>query len=1022
MSNHPIDQPGSHALGSDSSYATPPLRSRDKFFGLLGIPKYKAKIKAKTSSQSLNTEGDEQVKKSSPFASQASAFLSEDYHSVSASVAEDKFLPVPPAEKGQPLLNVFPENMSKPVIRTKLPALQDRIEMTQQLVYCHSLLLKGSAATTINDRLQGNDSQESVLDETERAWVRVVQQNSSQQHHLRWLVTKIVKEFAKDDLEGPDAIAEAVILGSVLDRATYRSLISCFITKFEQATILDIALLQGLVQLIESASSGYLQDDDLVRTLGVLRRRLRGTHKQSSEHVCQMTLAISRLLDVMVNGMVKDLNRTVDHQPLMAILTELKDTSDPILHFQVAYALQALQYVPDDESTLQAVLRFAGGVAMAALGVASICKLDPANLFNSLDTLRQAAGQSYEVTKSFLEGMEASQRGRFGAMQSLLKGIRAGTRHEWYLTLLAAKSFVRDGRLADFKRTVCDAPCRDECAFQLGVCQILGDIAMDPLWDSSTRHQAIDFLGALHRNIIGWKQYSDSKEWIFSILTQMSGLSDEAVKEHAAAALQDLGQEDATITSMSFPLKSRLSLPELSPLLTSIHQIPDVEHHLHKVQLQRLEEVKLPVYIPPMAKANLQAKDEDLFSLMEKVEEFLSSDRQVALILGDSGAGKSTFNKHLEKELLQSYQSGGRIPLFVNLPALDRPDKDLMTEQLRAHNFSDAQIQELKLRREFIVICDGYDESQLICNLHTTNNFNRPGQWKVKLVISCRTQYLGPDYQDRFVPKAVDQYQRAASDLFQEAIIAPFSKNQIETYVEKYIPLEPRTWVKKDYMDKLTAIPHLMDMVKNPFLLTIALEALPGVIQRKRDLSTVRITRVQLYDIFVEHWLGVNKRRLQGQNLSGDHQRVLDELLEDGFEENGIKFQKELATAIFVEQEGRPVVDYVHKRNKDTWKAAFFRPDPEPTLLRNACLLNRAGTQYRFMHRSVLEYFYSRHIYDSIVLDENPSLELPTESTTPIVSQPLSQMNLVAEPSITEFLAERVQSDPAFKQQLLAII
>ncbi|KAG0273947.1 hypothetical protein BGZ96_004583, partial [Linnemannia gamsii] len=77
---------------------------------------------------------------------------------------------------------------------------------------------------------------------------------------------------------------------------------------------------------------------------------------------------------------------------------------------------------------------------------------------------------------------------------------------------------------------------------------------------------------------------------------------------------------------------------------------------------------------PPMAKANLQAKDDTLFSLMGKVKDFFASDCQVMLILGDSGAGKSTFHRHLEYELWLGYKAGERIPLFINLPALKKPE------------------------------------------------------------------------------------------------------------------------------------------------------------------------------------------------------------------------------------------------------------------------------------------------------------------------------------------------------------
>ncbi|KAG9061169.1 hypothetical protein KI688_007507 [Linnemannia hyalina] len=471
------------------------------------------------------------------------------------------------------------------------------------------------------------------------------------------------------------------------------------------------------------------------------------------------------------------------------------------------------------------------------------------------------------------------------------------------------------------------------------------------------------------------------------------------------------------------PLSSTpFTLPYLSP--TPVREIPTVEYALSTLKNQRLEEYKQAVYIPPLAKPNLQAPYNKLFSLTDKVQEFLAGDDQVMLILGDSGAGKSTFIRHLEYELWSNYEIGSRVPLFINLPALERPEKELVVEQLWAYKFSEMQIRELEQNHQLFLICDGYDECQLIVNLHTTNLLNRTGHWKAKLLITCRTQYLGPDYRDHFVPTAVDQYHRVANNLFQEAVIAPFSKSQIEDYVERYVPLEPRTWIKEDYMDKLATIPNLMDLVKNPFLLTLALESMPRVVQGATNLSSLHITRVELYDIFVEHWLGVNKRRLQSQKLSVDDQTTFNELKDDGFERNGIEFQQDLAAAIFREQDGKPVVDYSHRRDKNSWKVAFFSPEPDTSLLRGASLLSRAGNQYRFVHQSVLEYFYSRTVHGPVNDEEEfpPQPRLNTATSPTIQNHPLSKRSLVMEPSIAQFLAERVTLDPCFKQELLAII
>ena len=105
-----------------------------------------------------------------------------------------------------------------------------------------------------------------------------------------------------------------------LDQEHHRKLHSCLIAEFEAAKLLDIDSLQGLVQVIEAASPDYLQPDELVRILSVLCARLQDALEQMSKHLCYLVRALSRVLDVMVEGKVKDLRRFVDHEPLSALL------------------------------------------------------------------------------------------------------------------------------------------------------------------------------------------------------------------------------------------------------------------------------------------------------------------------------------------------------------------------------------------------------------------------------------------------------------------------------------------------------------------------------------------------------------------------------------------------------------------------------------------------------------------------------------------------------------------------------
>ncbi|KAG0273475.1 hypothetical protein BGZ95_010716 [Linnemannia exigua] len=888
---------------------------------------------------------------------------------------------------GQGLACIFPKNVAKPVIKTNLPAPQQRIEWTPQLAYSIRLirdsrlsLLPTVAADGLTNRptigsyrtdavgsvgLVTSEEQSPALDESECEWVRVIEQEHDQQERFQWLADRVVDEFITSAIKDSVAVAEVVVLGPVLDRATYRRLLSCFLVTFDQDCILNVTLLKGLVILIESASPRYILDDDLIRALDVLGQRLMVTHMMASESTYQLTSMICRLLDVAVIGGIKGFSRNRDHRSLVAVLDGLLNIADPILQFQGSYALQALRYNTDYEPILQTVLRFAGGMTKAEL--------------------------------------------------------------EWYLVLLAARMFVRDGRLADFNRAVCEAHCRDELFFQLGVCQILGEIAMDPAWDNLTRQLTVDFLSTLYKGKLGWQQHKSVVQWLFAIITQASELLEPAVRDHALVVLKDLGLENTPAPAVfTYSLKSRPPLPDVSPLLARVQNIPQLEYDLQALKKQRLDEGDMSVYIPPMAKANLQAPDDHgLFSLMDKVQDFLTSSSKVMLILGDSGSGKSTYNRYLERRLWIDHKYGYPIPLFINLPAIDRPDLDMIGKQLRAHGFSDDKIQELKEHHRLILICDGYDESQLTANLHTTNQLNLPGEWDAKLIITCRAQHLGANYRDHFVPKLAERYHPLADDLFQEAVIAPFSKDQIENYVDQYV-LESRTWTKQAYMDKLTAIPNIMDLVRTPFLLSLVLETLPSVVHNTRDPSRVRVSRAQLYDVFVKKWLrGSEKRLTQNVRLHNSSRRALDELLGDGFEQLGNRYQIDLARAIFLQQGGKLVVDYTHRQDKFSWKRTFFGPEPTTTLLRDASLLKRSGSQHRFIHRSLLEYFFSRSVTDPIEeVDESRPQDRFNATDTPLsfAGHPLSWRDLTNEPSIIQFLCDRVQQSPAFKQQLLSIV
>jgi len=305
----------------------------------------------------------------------------------------------------------------------KLPESDTRLDSTLQLVHCLSLL-------------KFDRSQDIMLVPIALRWMKTIEKDKDEQERLHGIVIDVIRAFKMEGIKDAKAIAEVVLLAPILDKDAFRDLLREFYSAIDHSGLLDIPYLEGLAQLIQGADPGHLDANDLVKILELLSIRLRDTHLQSSQHIYLMTQAVSHVLDAMADIKVQGLDRDKLHEPLSSYLIGLKNGSDPFLVYQAAYAFQALLYVPDDKTTLQAAIRRA--------------------VFDR--------------------------------------------KYAWYPVLRGADVLIRDGELASFNRLVCEAPCRTNPAFQWRICQRLGEMAANPNWDSVTRRSAIAFLGDIYMN------------------------------------------------------------------------------------------------------------------------------------------------------------------------------------------------------------------------------------------------------------------------------------------------------------------------------------------------------------------------------------------------------------------------------------------------------------------------------------------------------------------------------------------
>jgi hypothetical protein len=422
----------------------------------------------------------------------------------------------------------FEENVRPPAIAFRPPEPDERLNDTPQLACCLGIL-------------RAPQSPDIILEPLARDWLQAVEKNTDEQERLKILARDVIRAFKGDEVKDSKAIAEVIHLAPVLEKDDFRYLLKEFYSGIDQSDLLNVHQLEGLADLIPGADPGYLDADDLVKILELLSMRLRNTHQQSPQYIYRLTQTVSRVLDAMADIKVKGLDREKLHEPLTLYLDGLKGSSDPYLVYQAAYAYQALQYVPDNETLWQATLRRTGRVIQGVSGLVSAVKgMDLNEFIDGIRGIQQGlagASEAVKLIRAAIDGATSLTESGQDLLDCLKEGLSFTRKCAWYPALRGSDTLIREGQLAKFRRLVYEAPCRFDPAFQWGVCQRLGEIAANPMWDADARRGAITFLGEIYQRDEEWGQCRGVKQWILDILKQLS--FDEGVLQSRFARRND---------------------------------------------------------------------------------------------------------------------------------------------------------------------------------------------------------------------------------------------------------------------------------------------------------------------------------------------------------------------------------------------------------------------------------------------------------------------------------------------------
>ncbi len=867
---------------------------------------------------------------------------------------------------------------------------------------------------------------------------------NEEKQQLMELAFKLPVVFNKTSGELSD-VKELIQLSLIADLDLYRELISVVVQKC-LLPIDNLPATWGLGILIKNCPVRLLIGPekicDLARVLRIFQAPLKELIQQEQyegELLSVVLQTISHLLDAMFLVGINQIDYAEVQKPLDGLLEKVcKQKENPALAWQARYARYALAHLPSDEGRWSHLLHHFSeesvpiaillAFEMYLIGTLAIpffhfCK----HHFHAFTHL----AANIVLTIPY----ELSHRRNSASPQS------------WYVALRFVDIFIEAGNLVlleKFARHSGEAKNKD---FLLGLCRRLTQLALAHPTQTEVKRGAIEFLRSLTEDHTQWGNHQE-------------------VQDAAKAALGNVGDPLTILQKivnlvLNPPIKKQTTLPEPSHTTSVINkelhwnvnlESPATENTLLVIARHELLSQPNPNDFKDI-KSNIDAVSKNYFTRLDKtpsiqnaleqyvdlqetrisedglqrypldqtVKDFLANpNKHVLLLLGEAGSGKTLFCHHLAQQLWKAYSLGEtspcpeepqnsnqgpkepRIPLLIDLSTSGFEAGNLLTEWLHKQKFSASHVKSLRKEQPILLILDGYDKFA-----DQNSKFYGSAQlkkWKnTKIIITARAGEVSRRYDYLFCPDN-------QSDSLQIAEIAPFSDQDVDSYIGRYAVYERFTnRITSSYREALEHIPGLNAQKHHPFSLKMALDFLPALDEdafffEQAALSSRTnkpLVEIECYDQFIQAWLSDTN-----VHLSNNDRRSLASQKDAHFDKDLINFSQNLAIAL-------------HERNE--WVASYSpTPHEEPSCLEQ--LLNnnekaqlwllsaplfKENNTYRFIHPLLQQYLISRALC-------GPAFEF----RKPAAAAKFNQLPLMNHSRILSFLVERAKKQPAFTKYL----
>ncbi len=440
---------------------------------------------------------------------------------------------------------------------------------------------------------------------------------------------------------------------------------------------------------------------------------------------------------------------------------------------------------------------------------------------------------------------------------------------------------------------------------------------------------------------------------------------------------------------LSFKRAIKQPPPDTKKDATIISMLDDIQG--------RLKLTKVPLYVPLTCAHDISIR-QSAIDLKGEVDKFLADKPQsgVLLLLGDSGAGKSTFCAWLFAELKDAYlkdAANAPLPVFIKLGPLSEGVRagTFVDDELRLYGLDRSAIERLKHGKQVIFFLDGYDELGEKIWLFQEGWIN---SWtNANVIITCRNQHISTGDDFSLFYRADPLTNRPDKEGFRSLYITPFSESQVDDYLQEFVKTlvaAEEQWKKpKAYKKLILKIYNLKELSSNPLLLNIIVKTMPSLV---KDDKTSSINRNRIYTKFITEWF--EKEIIRVQMFRKKTCRI----------SYFFKYAEKLAFEMFLEgvtqiklpeddpfDEDEPVKCLLHEllTSEDSNYAKF----------RSGCPIQRVKDDtFTFMHKSYQEYFAALRLQRAISEGSNGAL---------------NDKLLTGESAIIAFLSEMEVENPA---------